>query len=97
MLKHRLIAFIATTLLLFAPVSNAQKAPVFSLPGDGVTHDLSKLKGKVVYIDQTAAGDESSDTTTINIDYDLFTLGCPGGRQGIIDIESLSSSTKQSS
>jgi thiol-disulfide isomerase/thioredoxin len=51
MLKHKFIATFATILLLLSPVSNAQKAPVFSLPGDGVTHDLTKLKGKVVYID----------------------------------------------
>ena len=51
MLNHKLIAAFATILLLITPISHAQKAPVFSLPGDGVTHDLSKLKGKVVYID----------------------------------------------
>ena len=51
MLNHKLIATFATILLLLSPISYAQKAPVFSLPGDGVTHDLSKLKGKVVYID----------------------------------------------
>lgn len=51
MLNQKFIAVFASILLLLSPVSQAQKAPVFSLPGDGVTHDLSKLKGKVVYID----------------------------------------------
>jgi len=56
MLNHRLIKkfwiLLWFCLTLFAaPVSMAQKAPTFSLPGTTDTVDLKKLKGKVVYLD----------------------------------------------
>ena len=51
MKNHKLSAVFAAALLLFSASCLAQKAPVFNLPGDGKSHDLSRLKGKVVYID----------------------------------------------
>lgn len=51
MKNHIVTAYILAFLLVFSTPAHAQKAPQFILPGDGTTHDLSKLKGKVVYVD----------------------------------------------
>lgn len=52
MLIQRLTTYSFCTLLVFFSLSaQAQKAPLFNLPGDRATISLAKLKGKVVYLD----------------------------------------------
>lgn len=52
MLNQKVITLFSVSLLiLFSPLSHAQKAPTFVLPSDGQKIDLGKLKGKVVYLD----------------------------------------------
>ena len=52
MLNHKLISnlLVCSVILLSSPAF-AQKAPTFDLPGDSKNINLSKLKGKVVYLD----------------------------------------------
>lgn len=50
--NHKLITNLSICLIiLFSPLTHAQKAPTFVLPGDKQNIDLKKLKGKVVYLD----------------------------------------------
>jgi thiol-disulfide isomerase/thioredoxin len=52
MTNHKVISSLSLCFLLFTSFSSlAQKAPDFSLPGDGKHISLSSLKGKVVYVD----------------------------------------------
>ncbi len=56
-MSYRITRFIISTLMtccLISPsiaLSEPQNAPVFSLPGQDKTIDLSKYRGKVVYLD----------------------------------------------
>ena len=56
-MSNRLTRFVISTLMtccLFSPsaaFSESQDAPTFSLPGQNKTIDLSKYRGKVVYLD----------------------------------------------
>ena len=52
MINHKLITNSLVCLLLtLSTYAYAQKAPTFVLPGDNQSINLSKLKGKVVYLD----------------------------------------------
>lgn len=52
MSNHKLITNLSICLIiLFSPLTHAQKAPTFVLPGDKQNINLEKLKGKVVYLD----------------------------------------------
>lgn len=52
MLNHKLIANLGVCFIVMLSSSAfAQKAPTFELPGDSRNINLSKLKGKVVYLD----------------------------------------------
>jgi thiol-disulfide isomerase/thioredoxin len=52
MLNQKLMTNLLVCLLLcVSPVTFAQKAPTFVLPGDNKNINLAKLKGKVVYLD----------------------------------------------
>ena len=52
MINHKLITNSLVCLsLTLGPFAYAQKAPVFSLPGDNKSINLENLKGKVIYLD----------------------------------------------
>ncbi len=52
MIKHKYIVILWVFLVItFSPCSFAQKAPTFDLPGDNKSISLTKLKGKVVFLD----------------------------------------------
>ena len=52
MIKHKYIVVLWVFLVFpFSPYAIAQKAPAFDLPGDNKSISLTKLKGKVVFLD----------------------------------------------